>query len=371
MQPTDDLHIKDKFGNDVILTEGIYFGMPEEDYHNIPALSNSLLKKLLISAPDFYFNSWLNPFRNEDAEDQDSAEWKVFGKATHTRILEGREVFYSLYCSAFVPPSDCLDTIADMKKFCKDLEIDLPKGFSSWAKDDWIRFVQSSHPEAKILDIEKNKYWHAQGRKTELAVADIRRIEIAAAMIEKHPELQYYFKGGYAEVTVVWRENGLWFKARFDYLKPEAIIDLKSFTNMQYKPIDMALYGAMAGLKYHIQVCHYIHAARKAVEFAQRGIFTTYGVNRFGPTPEFMKLLAESQDHMFYFCFQKKGGAPLARGKRFTRDMSMYRCAEVSVERAIAIYRQCYETFGDGIWVDSTPTTDFEDGLFPTWATDI
>ena len=48
----------------------------------------------------------------------------------------------------------------------------------------------------------------------------MRRIEIAAAMIEHHPELRHCFIGGYAEVTVIWFEDGLWFKARFDYLKP-------------------------------------------------------------------------------------------------------------------------------------------------------
>ena len=42
------------------LREGIFFGMPEDLYHALPCHSSTGFKNLLISAPDFFFNSRLN-----------------------------------------------------------------------------------------------------------------------------------------------------------------------------------------------------------------------------------------------------------------------------------------------------------------------
>lgn len=367
------------------ITPGLYFGMPENLYHAIPAVSSSGMKNILVSPPDFYFNSWLNPLRDEDAEDEDAKEWRRFGRASHTRILEGKTVFDTLYCVEFLAPEGCLDTVSDMRKFCSENGIDT-KGSSKWAKPDWINQIKMVAPHALIAEIEKEKYYRETGGKIQMSEKEMRRIEIAAAMIEKHPQLQHCFTGGHAEVSVVWYEDitdpstgevvRVWFKARFDYLKPRAIVDLKTFTNMQNKPIDMALYNAMAGLKYHIQVGHYTNAARHAALFAQEGVITTYG-QRFTPTPAFIEELAKGhrertiEDHDFFFVFQKKGGAPLARGKKFPRTMGMMKCAEASIQQAIGLFLQYSAEFGTGIWVDKTGITDFEDSLFPVWSTEI
>lgn len=355
--------------------EGIYFGMPEKLYHAIPALSASGMKNILVSAPDFYFNSWLNPLREEDAEDDDAKEWQKFGRASHTRILEGKKVFDDLYCVEFLAPEGCLDTVADLKSYCSVNGIDT-KGSSKWAKPDWVSQVKFHNPHVLILDIEKEKYYRETGGKVQLSQKDMRRIEIAAAMIEKHPHLQHAFTGGHAEVSVVWLEDGLWFKARFDYLKPHAIVDLKTFRNMKNKPLDGphggVLYEVMAGLKYHIQAYHYTRAGVKAIEFARKGITTTYSAQRFGPDPDFLKALAAASDiHEFFFVFQKKGGAPLARGKKFMATGAMMDCARASIERAISLFRKYSEMYGEEIWVDDTPITDFDDIKFPAYAVEL
>lgn len=360
-----------KMRNEVItITPGIYFGMPEDIYHAIPALSSTGLKNLLVSAPDFYFNSWLNPLRDEDAEDEDAKEWRRFGRASHTRNLEGKKIFDTLYCVEFIAPEGCLDTVSDLKKYCAENAIDT-KGSSKWGKAEWINQVRFHNKDVLIYEVEKEKYYQETGGKIQLTEKEMRRLEIAAAMIEKHPELRHAFTDGYAEVTVIWFDNGLWFKARFDYLKPRAIVDLKTFTNKQNKPIDMALYQAMAGLKYHIQVGHYSEAAIWAAKFARENTVTTYGVERFGPSPEFLQALGRAQSHEFYFVFQKKGGAPLARGKKFPASIGMMECARASIQHAIELYQKYYANFGEEIWVDDSSISDFEDALFPTWATEI
>lgn len=373
---TQKIEFMHNLRNEVIsITPGLYFGMPEDIYHAIPALSSSGMKNILVSPPDFYFNSWLNPLKDEDAEDEDAKEWRRFGRASHTRILEGKAVFDTLYCIEFLAPEGCLDTVADLKRYCTENAIDT-KGSSKWGKADWIAAVKFSNPAALIYDVEKEKYYQETGGKIQLTSKEMRRIEIAATMIEKHPELCHAFTGGYAEVSVIWFENGLWFKARFDYLKPRAIVDLKTFTNKQNKPIDGPhggiLYHAMAGLKYHIQVGHYTNGALWAARFAAGdGPITTYG-QRHTPTPEFLKELSEHKDgHEFYFVFQKKGGAPLARGKKFRPNLGMMDCARASIAQAIESFKFCFDRYGSGVWIDETPITDFEDHLFPAYATEI
>lgn len=362
--------------------EGLYFGLPEEDYHSIPALSSTGLKNMLISSPDFYFNSWLNPLREEDQEDGENKEWRKFGKASHTRILEGKTVFDSLYCVEFIAPEGCLDTISDMKKALDDLGVPAQ---SKWKKADYIAAVMAVNPNALIFDVQKERYFRETNGRIQLTQREMRRIELAAAMIEKHPELQYCFRGGHPEVTVIWSEqrinpgNGeivtLWFKARIDYLKPRVITELKTFTNKRGKPIDGptggVLYETMAGLKYHIGVRFYVSAIQKAVMFANQNMTTTYSVQRFGPAPGFLAELAKASSHEFFFVFQKKGGAPLARGKRFGAKLRMMEQAEISINRAIELFIENYALYGSEIWVDNTPITEFEDDKFPIYALEI
>ena len=358
--------------------EGLYFGMPDSQYFDIPALSSTGFKNILVSPPDFFFNSWLNPLKDEDAEDEDSQEWKKFGHATHTRILEGKQVFESQYVVEFIPPEGFLKTVDDMKKALTDAGVPFK---SAWKKPDYIAAIHQYLPSALLYDDAEQKYFRETNGRIQLSQRDIRRIEIAAAMIENHPDLRYYFNGGCPEVTVVWKEQfqhpitkqiiTLWFKARLDYLKPAAIVDLKSFTNMQNKPIDKAIHEAMAARKYHIQVAHYTVAARKAVDFAIKGLVTTNNPARYQPTPQFMELLMRSTSHEFFLCFQKKGGAPLARGKKFGSGLSMFACGQASIAQAIDLFIKYYGMFGEGVWVDDTPTTDFEDAMFPAYAVEI
>ena len=217
--------------------EGIYFDMPEDEYHSLPMLSASGMKNLLISPTDFYYRSWLNAERNDDQEDTQAM---IIGRAYHKRILEGKAAFDQLYCPAFEPPAQCLVTIDDMKQALLQAG---QTGKSTWKKPDWVIACRTFLPNALILEIEKQKYDEETAGKTQLSVELMERIELAAAMIEKHPQLNKCFTGGYPEVTIIWQDESIWFKARIDYLKPRAMSDLKTFTNMQNKPVDLALYN--------------------------------------------------------------------------------------------------------------------------------
>ena len=85
----------------------------------------------------------------------------------------------------------------------------------------------------------------------------MREVRQAAAAITLNAHLVRAFEGGVAEVSVFWVEDGVPLKARFDYLKPRAIIDLKSFANQRERPVDVAIRAAIAEYRYDLQARHY------------------------------------------------------------------------------------------------------------------
>ena len=294
------------------ILDGIHFGLDAEVYHAIPALSASGIKNLLISGPDFWYRCpWLNPDFEEEEEDTLA---RIAGRAYHTRILEGRNAFYGAYAETFSAPNYALKTIEDMSEALAKVAITLP---SKAKKPDYIAAVRVHCPDELIFDDLREKH-HAKHEGKEFLQADlIAKIEKAAAMIENHPEISRCFTGGYPEVTVIWTEDGIRFKARFDYLKPRAIVDLKTFANFLNKPIDSAIYSAMGSGKYHIQAAFYIRAFQKARSFCTADKNGAYGLfwDDAHSNDKWYADLAACEDPGFYFVFQQKGPAPLAARK--------------------------------------------------------
>ena len=70
-----------------ITPPGIYFGMPDSEYHADPSLSNSGIKSLLVSALDFWTESPINP----DWEDRETPAARECGLPLGP-ILVGRRL---------------------------------------------------------------------------------------------------------------------------------------------------------------------------------------------------------------------------------------------------------------------------------------
>lgn len=362
------------------IPDGLHLGLPEEIYHAIPALSASGLKNLLISAPDFWARSYMNPAREEDEGGGGKDDWRIVGKAFHARILEGREIFAKRFALEFMPPKDCLKTVEDIKTALKALGIK-----ATGNKPDLIAALLLAEPGALIYDVLAEQY--AEDNKSKILIPHdlLAKIEISAAMIERHPQIKKCFVGGFPEVTLIWTQE-IWiegngvparrevvrFKCRYDYLKPAAIIDLKTFSNIQEKSIDDAIYGAIASKKYHIQASFYLDSVPMLKDAIKEGrIFSTVGyLEDRGHTREtlggWLSDLLETQEHDFYFVFQQKGAAPLARCKKFTRGQ-IYRMACVQISDAISRFIQYRATYGNDYWVDQSEIEDLDDLLFPSY----
>lgn len=337
---------------------GVYFDMDEEMYHAAPALSNSGIKHLLVSPMDFWARSWLNPNREDEQSDA-----MTLGKAYHKRILEGREAFYRQYVAEIDPNDypDALRTADHLKAFLE--QHDAKK---AGKKADLIDRVLDIDPTAMIWDVLVEDHKAKHEGKEFLSAAAVEKIELSASMIEKHPTLKKAFTGGFPEVSIFWvDEFGIPMKARLDYLKARAIVDLKTFANQQAKPIDRAVAYDMAARKYHLQVAVYTEAVRAAqAMIRQRGMSAVHGLD----DEVWVKRFMQASSHDFVFVYQQTGIAPVARGYRFPLALA-YEAGQATVRMAKQQFRDCFEAFGSDPWVDDADLVALADEDFPVFMT--
>ena len=340
------------------MTEGgIYFGLSEDGYHADPALSSSGIKTILASPEDYWWQSAMNPDRPTD----DDTEAKYWGRAYHKRILEGKAAFDAAYCAALDPVDfpDALRTADDIRA-----ELKARGKKVGGNKDELIVRAQAEMPDCQLWDVMREDYAQANAGRGMLSRETIARLELAAAYIEKHPDLGRCFTGGAPEVSIFWHEEGIPMKARLDYLKAKAQIDLKTFSNPQGKPIDKAIVHAVASGRYHVQAAVHSEAARRAVDFVREG-------RVFGDCDkDVLRRIAQNEERAFIFVFQKTVGAPVALAKEL-RKGSIFQCGRLAMEQGMTIWKKCRDTFGDGPWILPRKIIEFDDAEFPAWTTEV
>lgn len=340
--------------------EGLFFEMPEATYHALPALSASGIKWLRMSPLDFWTRSPMNPRYAEVMEGEES-EFKELGTAYHRRICEGREAFEAKYVREFTLddcPAGTLKTTAQIEAAMKLRGVPHSQG----DKEAKIMRLLDADPTAHIFDVMLQDYGSRHSGKTFLSADAIERIEIAAAMIEKHPHLSKAFSGGACEVTVCWRdeETGVPMKCRMDYLKPRAIVDLKSYSNPHGKPVSRAIDAAFAQRRYFIQASLYIEAAKRIARFL-----------RDGNAPGYAALSVElAKDHpkTFLHVWQATGVAPIARGRVFPETSNFFTIGKMEIEAAQRTYAENLARFGTDPWIDTSEIDVLDDMAIPAWA---
>lgn len=340
---------------------GVYFGMPEERYHSALALSASGIKNLRISTLDWWARSVLNP----DYADEES-EAKEIGKAYHKRIVEGQAAFDALY-AAEIDPAEYPTALRTNEEIATAIvEAGGPeKGLSGKRKAQVIELLLTYDPEALIWERLVAAHNEQHSGKIMLRAPLIHRIEVAAAMIEKHPQLCKAFTGGMPEVSVFWVDEGTGTpcKARLDYLKSRAIVDLKSFENSIGLPVRKAIARAVASYRYHLQAAFYLEAAEIA-----RGLIAEGRV--FGDVDtSFLKALHDAGERTWLWVFQQKGVAPLARGMVLPPGITLD-IARAEIDEAKHKFARCWRDFGTDPWLDIEDIGTFDSTEFPAFIAD-
>lgn len=377
---------------------GIYFGMPDEEYHAIHACSSSGLKNLSVSSMDYWAQSVLNPEKQEEeAKGDGQLTPRQLGSAYHTYICEGQSAFEQRYAVALDKEMTSYDcevrqvpfcvTIADIRAAI-DAEDVKPKGT---AKDALTDQLLELRPDAVVWDRAVAAHADAHAGKLMITPKLFRRIAIAKAMIDGDPQLKTAFSGGHAEVSIFWydEQTGVPMKARLDYVKMNHLIDLKSFGNKMGKPIQRAIDYAITTNKYFLPVVVYleaIEAAKKMVREERSGCIYQYkthvekgedGISRLvytkaRPSDGLVKWCwdwAHQPQPEVLFIFQQTGIAPVTRGRIMPLG-SHYTVTSYAAKMLKAKWGHCAKTYGTDPWVDFEPVVATDDMGIPDWASD-
>ncbi len=342
---------------------GVFFGLPEDEYHHALALSSSGIKFLRASTLDFWARSPLSP----DPESADKeTEALVVGHAYHKRIIEGRDAFEAVYAPEIDPAEfpDALRTKEELREAIAKAG-GPAKGISGLRKAELIEALLKYAPDALIWDRLVAEHNAQYPDRITLPVELIHKIEVAAAMIERHPQLCKAFSGGASEVSIFWIDGvtGTPCKARLDYWKPKALIDLKSFENSLGLPVRKAIARAIANYRYHLQAAFYLRAVSEARRLINLG--AVHG----NIAPELVTALAQPNDMTWLWVWQQKGVAPLARGMVLPRGLVMD-IARMEIDEALHLFARCWKTYQADPWLDVADIDTFDDTEFPAYITD-
>ncbi len=432
---------------------GIYFGMSDADYHALPALSASGIKKLAASPMLFWANtSWLNA-KKRDNEAKERAHL-TFGKAYHCRIMEGRDAYASRYAVDLDPADypDALESTDQIKAAIGRITVRQPvkpvgkskddfaaqltrlnpdpcEDYSTWKVDaikvaigafeedapvkpvrkvadelpdgtpyerdavkaDWIAQLMALDPDAQVFANLQAAHARDHAGKTFLSADQHAELEIAALMVERDPELRHAFKGGQAEVVLIWDcpRTGVPMKARVDYLKIKAMVDLKTVANQRERSIEQAIRWEIASYHYNVQPCVYWEGAEIVRQLVrERGRSAVWEHRPFvkaeGLAPVIeaapadgdvlawaLKWAKHREPDEWLFVFQQKGVAPITRGVWYPRQGTTNMVTGEIVRAAKRRFREFGEAFGVEPWLDVKPTYTIADEDIPQSATEI
>jgi hypothetical protein len=342
-----------RFENGLYHEPGIYFGMPDTEYHEDWSIGSSDLIKLLQSPLEYYWNCRANIHRRPEKV----TPAMQYGKAIHKAVLEGHDAFHEIYGLKAPPPrAGALITVEDLKKRCSFLG--LP---TSGNKPDLIKRIRTIDVESIIHEEDLEAHKKTVEGKVLLDEEDYAEILLSVQHIRANPSLKSAFVGGYPEVSIFWEVGGVPFRARFDYWKPKAIVDLKSTRNAMSLPWPQAVTNFLARGNYYIQATHYMSGRQYAAKFLREG--KVFGDHN----PDWLKAALEEPEVPFIFVVYKAEGAPLVYPVSFTSEEPDYARAITEIADAVEQYKQGFETYGQSDWVDDQGIQVYSNLPWPMW----
>lgn len=345
-----------------ILAPGVYFDLDEDAYHGAFGLSYSGIKAFRVSPYFWWAQSPLNPRLAQVLAEERGSEAKTLGQAFDARIICGKEYFAARYAQELTHADhpDSLRTVDDLKGWLEERSL----AKTGKTKDVLITRVLEHDPTAKIWDAILQAYEFKHEGKTFLSADWMEKIEVAAALIEMHPELSLALRGGAPQVSIIWNceKTGVPCRARFDYLKQKLIVDLKTFEPRGDMNLESAIGKEIGFRKYYIQAAMYQEAAAQIPRFIQEGKI-------FGTAPDgFIDKLARHPDKAFGWIFQIKGPAPQAFGYMLPPQSVLWTIGNSEVDNAKHLFRACLDRFGADPWLDPVGFRNLDDANVPAWS---
>jgi hypothetical protein len=297
------------------VADGIYLDMPFETYVNTTALSKSGVKDLLISPLDYWTNSANNPER----EDDDTAATGL-GKMFEEMALEGLSQFQQRYAVK-------------------------PEGMSFATKD--------------------GKVWKAAAIEAGKAIVshdDYKTMLRMMLSVEESGAQERFLTGGLPQVSFFWSDpDGQQYRCRFDYLKPDMQVELKTFSNSARKPLDVAFMHSIAYENYLIDA--YFYSKAWAEMYERKHLWPNH--------PVFDQM---SDNPSYWFLFVQTGKANNVVARRFRQfgadgaENNYWHSAVEKVALALSIHRRYMAEKGPSKpWIADCNAKEFADEDFPLW----
>lgn len=282
------------------LADGVYFNLKEKEYHALPRLSASGICNLLVSPATFWFESWLNPERQDD-----DTPARVLGRAYHTGRLEPHRLDELFFPELNKEDYDGLLTDTAIKAELK--ELDQPQTKAGEGVLERAHRLRAAGYEGKIWHLDLEEWENEKGDRTPIPAHFWNDIETDMNRLRQSPEIVELLTGGAAEVSILWtcEESGIKMKARLDYLKPNMIVDLKTFQNSARKRLDQAIADAFRYNRYYIQAAVYWHA----VELIRAGKIGIVDATE-DQAKLFEAIASNPRPLAVWYVFQEKGGVP-------------------------------------------------------------
>lgn len=322
------------------IEDGIYIGLPAEQYHADPALGSSGLRDLLKGPNLFWHKSRMNPRRPKDKD----TPAKILGTATHTLLLDGKAAFEATYVRGPYGDEDEDLTSAEKSALTKAAKAKLMKG------------------------------------QELLAQADYDFVLGCKEVIDNDADLRGCLDGGLAEVSIFWtRGDGVRCKARHDMLKMRAIGDLKTIANERERPLDQACLLDINTYRYDIPAEHYMEGRRQMLALLEAGrlfagsemapLIGTGPAAKSRAQQETMAFLVKVCAHRlfaFQLVFIPKKGAPDAWSCVLSPGNPILDNARNDIEIAIETYKRAMKDFGpDKRWLPGHVVAELDIEMLP------
>ena len=344
---------------------GIYFGLPEDEYHADPALGSTSIK-MLCQKPWMWQREQLR-----GREHGNITEPMKFGAAFHCYILEGPQVFEERYAikpkpeEFGVPGKDILVTNDHLKDWLAG------RGLTTTGNKHTLISRILDHANSGKCDIpilfdsiltrwtEKNCVDNGyaldsrQMQEIRDGIYQMRQSQIIKPIMDAHSLM-----GGAGEVSVFYEHEGVRCKNRYDYQLPSGegrdfsmLLDLKVFSNFRGADPESAAMDTIYRMGYDLQSVHYMRGFECARDLALSG-------QVFGdpPSPDYVErlFLAEKVRWAWIMLKRDDGFAPvipwIQRDDSYWSDPA-WQNAEQAVDRAFKNYMEYVSKYGvEQLW---------------------
>jgi hypothetical protein len=233
--------------------EGVHLRLPEEQFADASAIGWTDLKVLYWQAETWWFQSPYNLRRRVKLKSARRLALDLDG-ALRALVLSGEAAYRSRFL--FEPDETSTHWIRNQVQLKAALER-MGANVRGVYGEKLFSLARSKGIAHKVWDLAWVDFetLKRQGRPY-IRPVDDQRIRYTAGLITEHPTLGPALRDGLTEVTVFWRrpeDAETLMRARFDKLRLERILDLKSLSNWRGRDLNAAIAETIETNDYGIQ----------------------------------------------------------------------------------------------------------------------